>query len=90
MRRLVTVVALAGCSFATVRGPGDQPYMQKPECTRESLAPLADAALAGAGIVTRLFSLLAWRDRQVPRAQVRGDGSGAAVRTASSGTGSEP
>jgi hypothetical protein len=60
MRRLVAVVALAGCSFATVRGPGEQPYRQRPECTRESLAPYADAALAGVGIVTMLFTLLAW------------------------------
>lgn len=60
MRRLVAFVAVAGCSFATVRGPGDQPYMQRPECTRESLAPYADAALAGVGIVTMLFTLLAW------------------------------
>ncbi len=60
MRSLVAVVTLASCSFATVRGPGDPPYRQRPDCTSSSLAPLADAALAGLGVTAMLFTLLAW------------------------------
>jgi hypothetical protein len=60
MRRLVALAAIAGCSFATVRGPGDPPYMQKPECTSSLVAPLGDTVLAAAGITAMLFTLLAW------------------------------
>ena len=60
MRRLVAVVLITGCSFATIRGPGDGPHRTRPACTRESLAPYADAALAGLGVTAMLFTLLAW------------------------------